>query len=350
MSKWARPIPYAVWSGFSRSWALTAIWNAWRFLAIFDVSDIARRSAYPLARRRRTSSLDGRRGDAVARAPRAAPRRRSRRARSARRPRRRGPASSSASGAELASSSSIVARVDRRALGAGDAPRSRRPRPRAAARQRGCARTSPIGAPTAAVVQRERREPGELAPQDVGLAVERRFAGISAARRTWANASTSGRRRELDRGTAGRVHDVAGLDAARRRCGSTPATTASPKRSRRRVEVLDPVEQRDDEPGLDAHARRAPRRAPAPSPRRRARRPAVSSTATARRVHGERPEPHALDRAARRGRSPPRSPRARRRSPASPARASAPATKPPTPPGPRTATVTATRDRRPDRA
>src|SRR3954452_18829724 len=44
-SKCASPIPYALCVGFSRSWALIAIWKAWRFLAIFDVSDIGRSEA-----------------------------------------------------------------------------------------------------------------------------------------------------------------------------------------------------------------------------------------------------------------------------------------------------------------
>src|SRR3954447_14848663 len=43
MSKCASPMPHALWVGFSRSWALIAIWKAWRFFAIFDVSTTAGR-------------------------------------------------------------------------------------------------------------------------------------------------------------------------------------------------------------------------------------------------------------------------------------------------------------------
>src|SRR3954451_9472337 len=57
-------MPYAVWSGFSRSWAFSAIWNAWRFLATLEVSATAN-SAYPLLDR--SDQLgDGRRLQAVA--------------------------------------------------------------------------------------------------------------------------------------------------------------------------------------------------------------------------------------------------------------------------------------------
>src|SRR5204862_3267737 len=43
MSKWARPMPHALCVGFSRSWALIAIWKACRFFAIFVVSVTPRR-------------------------------------------------------------------------------------------------------------------------------------------------------------------------------------------------------------------------------------------------------------------------------------------------------------------
>src|SRR5947209_3716309 len=56
-------MPQAVWSGFSRSWAFSAIWNAWRFFATFETS--ATDSTYPLADLL-NQLLDGRAREAVA--------------------------------------------------------------------------------------------------------------------------------------------------------------------------------------------------------------------------------------------------------------------------------------------
>src|SRR3954454_20714911 len=63
-SKCASPIPYALCVGFSRSCALIAIWKAFRFLAIFDVSDMALGSEATDARDERLRPRDV---DAVAR-------------------------------------------------------------------------------------------------------------------------------------------------------------------------------------------------------------------------------------------------------------------------------------------
>src|SRR3954452_25542812 len=66
MSKWASPIPHALCVGFSRSWALIAIWKAFRFFAIFEVSATVWRLATGLAPDLLCQRGDRRAGDPVA--------------------------------------------------------------------------------------------------------------------------------------------------------------------------------------------------------------------------------------------------------------------------------------------
>ena len=185
---------------------------------------------------------------------------------------------------------------------------------------------------------RERVQSHELRPQDLRLARPdlRRDAGTLAASRRAARSAGSQRGvvgREVDPQRRARLDDPrrrgpVGLDPDR--AGRHPAGTEPLAQQRHVVEA---VEQRHDEAGLGSRFARAPRPARSPWSRRSARRPAASSTGTARGRATKSPSrtlrtsmPCASISAAVDSRATTVT--------CSPARASAAAMKPPTPPGP----------------
>ena len=211
-----------------------------------------------------------------------------------------------------------------------------------AARHRGSARMKPIGCDRGARGQRQRVQPHELRPQHLGLARARPRPGSRPARAARPSSCSARPQRrvvggQVDAQERAGLHDLPGAGRSDSIRITPAATRSAPKRSRssamwsrplssgttRRGAALDPLERGSEPRRLGGHDQHL---AGLVAGRRRPRGWAVKS-----------PSSGALDLDAVPGDRARRSASRATTMTSSPARASAAARKPPTPPGPRTA-------------